>query len=41
MKPVTVHPDARAEYEAAVAWYEGRTPGCGRDLVDEVNAGLS
>jgi toxin ParE1/3/4 len=40
VKPVIVHKDAQAEYDEAVQWYEGQTPGCGADVVAEVNAGL-
>jgi toxin ParE1/3/4 len=36
VKPIIVHPDARAELLAAVAYYEQQRPGLGRDLQREV-----
>ncbi len=38
MKPIVFHPEAQAEFDAAVAWYEVQRPGLGRDLQDEVEA---
>ena len=40
MKPVDFHPAAKAELDAAVAYYEGRRPGLGLDLRDEVAAAI-
>jgi len=34
------HPEAIAEYRAAVAWYRERSPDAARRLRDAVNAGL-
>ena len=33
---VRLHPEAVAEYAAAIEFYEERAPGLGRDLFDEV-----
>jgi plasmid stabilization system protein ParE len=34
------HPEARAEYQAAVAWYRERSRDAARRLAEAVNAGL-
>jgi toxin ParE1/3/4 len=36
MKPIAFHPEATAELEAAVGFYEQRVPGLGIDLRKEV-----
>ena len=40
MKPCLFHPEARAEFEDAVAYYEARSPGLGLDFADEVAAAV-
>ena len=36
MKKIRYHREARAEYDAAAAWYEDRSPGVGDDFIDAV-----
>jgi len=38
--PVIFKPVARAEFDEAVAWYEGERPGLGREFKLEVNLAL-
>ena len=40
MNPVIFHPEAQAELDAAVAWYESQSPGLGLDLQAEVEAAV-
>lgn len=35
------HPDARAEYLEAIAYYEGRSPGLGADFAEAFEAALA
>jgi len=39
MKPVTIHPEARAEAMAAGDYYEECCPGLGHAFMDDLNAG--
>ncbi len=34
------HPEAEAEFNTAIDWYEDRTPGLGLDFADEVQAAV-
>lgn len=36
MKPLLVHPQARAELDGAIAWYESQVPGLGLDFLASV-----
>jgi hypothetical protein len=38
---IAFHPSALAEIEHARDWYEGKQPGLGEDLVDEVERALT
>jgi hypothetical protein len=38
MKPIRVEPEAKAELEAAAAWYESRREGLGHELIVELDA---
>lgn len=40
MKPVIIHGDARAEFEAAMLFYEERAPGLGLALHEKVEAAV-
>ena len=40
MKPVVFHPDAEAELDAAMAYYENQRPGLGLDLQAEVERSI-
>jgi plasmid stabilization system protein ParE len=40
MKPIVFAPDARAEFEAAVEWYETQAPGLGERFVGHVDEAL-
>ncbi|MGO9243461.1 MAG: type II toxin-antitoxin system RelE/ParE family toxin [Verrucomicrobiia bacterium] len=33
MKPLVVHPQAKAELDGAIAWYESQVPGLGLDFL--------
>jgi plasmid stabilization system protein ParE len=37
MKPVRVEPEAKEELAAAVAWYESRREGLGREFIVEID----
>jgi toxin ParE1/3/4 len=41
VKPAIFHPEAQAELDAAVAWYEAQRPGLGLDFQAEVEAAVS
>ena len=41
MKPIVVHRQADAELDEAIAYYEGRQRGLGRDLLAEFEKGLA
>jgi toxin ParE1/3/4 len=41
VKPIRVEPEAKQELAAAVAWYEQRREGLGRELLAEVDAVLA
>jgi len=41
MISVRLHPDAFAELNAAFQWYEEKTPGLGREFLDEVDNALA
>ena len=38
VKPIRVEPEVNAELAAAVAWYEDRRPGLGRELLAEIDS---
>jgi toxin ParE1/3/4 len=40
VKAVVFHPDAEAEFHAAVAWYEEQREGLGADLLAEVEKAI-
>lgn len=40
MKPIWIHPEAQAELDAAIQYYEQRSPGLGIDLRRKVEAGI-
>lgn len=41
MKAIDFHPEARAELDAAMAWYEQQRSGLGSDLLAEVEAAVA
>ena len=40
MKPVLIHPQAKAELDAAVAYYESHLPGLGMDFLAQVEEAI-
>jgi len=40
VKPLLVHPQAKAELDGAIAWYESKVPGLGLDFLASIEQAL-